>query len=196
MAAYAGDVPGEAEPDPRAEGGLRRTTAHGLRGIEHVLYGAVAAALVLAGAALFGWAVFDFARALVRHAPFEPSILRLLDSLLLVFIVTELLHTVRAVIAENALVAEPFLLVGIIAAIRRVIVITAETPAEVGSSDFSHLLWETADLAAVVLVFGLVIYLLRHTSKSEPIPAHEPDSPGSHPGEPRSSRRSDDPAAE
>lgn len=181
------DMTGAQQAPPNR--GLRTTTAGGLRGIEHVLYGAVAAALVLAGAALFGWALFDFARALTRHVPFEQSILHLLDSLLLVFIVTELLHTVRAVIAENALVAEPFLLVGIIAAIRRVIVITAEAPSEVGSSNFSHLLWEMADLAAVVLVFGAVIYLLRHTSKSEPIPAHEPDSPGAHTTEGNSTRR-------
>lgn len=30
-------------------------------------------------------------------------------------------------------------------------------------------------LAAAVLVFGTVIFLLRHTSKSEPVPAHEPE---------------------
>jgi uncharacterized membrane protein (DUF373 family) len=155
--------------------GLRRLTADGLRGIERILYGAVAVALIVAGAALFGWSVFDLVRKVKHHAPFERAILDLLDSLLLVFIVTELLHTVRAVIAQNVLVAEPFLIVGIIAAIRRIIVITAEAPSKVGSSGFKDLLWEMGDLAAVVLVLGTIIFLLRHTSKSEPMPAHEPE---------------------
>lgn len=146
-----------------------------------MLYGAVAAALVLAGAALFGWSIVDFARSLTRHVSFETSILQLLDSLLLVFIVTELLHTVRGVIAQNILVAEPFLIVGVIAAIRRVIVISAESPSAIGTARFDDLVKEMVVLAAAVLVFGTVIFLLRHTYKSEPIPAHEPERTSGEP---------------
>ncbi len=41
--------------------------------------------------------------------------------LLLVFIVVELLHTVRAVLDDKVISSEPFLVVGIVAAIRRLI---------------------------------------------------------------------------
>jgi uncharacterized membrane protein (DUF373 family) len=50
----------------------------------------------------------------------------LLDSILLIFLVVELLYTVQVSFREHTIAPEPFLLVGVIAAIRRVLVITAE----------------------------------------------------------------------
>ena len=52
-----------------------------------------------------------------------------LSILLLVFIFVELLGAVRVIIRERRLVAEPFLLVGIIAAIKEIVVVAgAEQP--------------------------------------------------------------------
>ena len=51
------------------------------------------------------------------------SALEILDTLLLVFIVVELLFAVRITIAKRELIAEPFLLVGIIASIREIVVL-------------------------------------------------------------------------
>jgi uncharacterized membrane protein (DUF373 family) len=146
----------------------RRFTADRLHEVEHLLYGAVALALVATGAALFGWALIDLVRSLYRHHPFKQSILNLLDALLLVFIIAELLHTVRAVIAKNVLIAEPFLVVGIVAAIRRVIVITAEAPERIGRDDFVDLLWEMGVLIGAVIVFGVTIFVLRYAPRAEP----------------------------
>jgi hypothetical protein len=56
------------------------------------------------------------------------QILQLLDGLLLVFILSELLHTVRATVEEDVLMIEPFLIIGVVATIRRLIVIGAEAP--------------------------------------------------------------------
>jgi uncharacterized membrane protein (DUF373 family) len=146
----------------------RRFTADRLNDVENLLYGAVALALVATGAALFGWAIFDLARSLYRRNPFKQSILELFDALLLVFIVAELLHTVRSVIAKNVLVAEPFLVVGIVAAIRRIIVVTAEAPEKIGGDEFVHLLWEMGVLTGAVLMFGVTIFVLRYAPRSEP----------------------------
>ncbi len=49
-----------------------------------------------------------------------------LDKGLVLFIVPELLHTVRITIQERRLVVEPFLIVGLIAGVRRLLVITAQ----------------------------------------------------------------------
>ncbi|MFF2467607.1 phosphate-starvation-inducible PsiE family protein, partial [Streptomyces mirabilis] len=49
-----------------------------------------------------------------------------LDNGLVLFIVAELLHTVRLTILNQTLDAEPFLVVGLIAGIRKVLIVTAE----------------------------------------------------------------------
>ena len=85
----------------------------------------VAFALIVGGAILLGVVVYDFVRDLGR-VPFIGQVLELLSGLLLVFIFTELITTIRIVIARRRVVVEPFLFVGIVAAIRRLIVISAE----------------------------------------------------------------------
>ena len=53
-----------------------------------------------------------------------------LDQLLLVLMLVELLHTVRISVRSEALIMEPFLTVGLIASIRRVLVITMQAAQE------------------------------------------------------------------
>jgi uncharacterized membrane protein (DUF373 family) len=113
--------------------------------------------------------IVRFARDVGGH-PFVEVILGLLDGLILVFIVAELLHTLRAVIAEGVLTTEPFLVVGIVAIIRRLIVISAEASGVVGEKNFHDLMLEMGVLVGAVLALGLVIYLLRHTEHVEPRP--------------------------
>jgi uncharacterized membrane protein (DUF373 family) len=48
------------------------------------------------------------------------------DRLLLILLIVELLYTVQVSFREHGIIPEPFLLVGLIAAIRRVLVLTAE----------------------------------------------------------------------
>jgi hypothetical protein len=55
-----------------------------------------------------------------------PHNIQLLDRILLILLIVELLYTVQVSFREHALVPEPFLLVGLISAIRRVLVLTAE----------------------------------------------------------------------
>jgi uncharacterized membrane protein (DUF373 family) len=53
-------------------------------------------------------------------------VLSILDKTLVLLIVAELLHNVRITITEQHLRAEPFLVVGLIAGVRRVLLVTAE----------------------------------------------------------------------
>jgi uncharacterized membrane protein (DUF373 family) len=152
----------------------RSQTAGAFRTLEHVFYIAIAVALAAAGAGLFVYVLYDFIRT-ITDASFVKQILRLLDGLLLVFIVAELLHTVRAVIDENVLITEPFLIVGIVALIRRLIVISAEARDFIGEPSFGDLMLEMGILIGGILGLGAAIFLLRHTEHSEPRPAHEPD---------------------
>jgi uncharacterized membrane protein (DUF373 family) len=60
--------------------------------------------------------------------------------------------------------------VGIVAIIRRLIVISAEASGVIGQEKFDDLMLEMGLLVAATLALGLVIYLLRHTEHVEPKP--------------------------
>ena len=154
----------------------RRTRSIAERGfglVEDGLYVLVAFALTGAGAILFGYSIYSFVIRLDEQS-MTNSILELLDNLLLVFIITEIIHTVRAVIDEKILVAEPFLVVGAVAAIRRLIVVSAEAKDLLGTPDFSDAMLEIGILTGTILFLTAAIFLLRHTTHSEPRPSHEP----------------------
>lgn len=151
----------------------RSRTADGFRYIEQVFYVLVATALAAAGAGLFVYVVYSFFTGL-GDSSFLTITLELLDGLLLVFITTELLHTVRAVIDESTLLTEPFLIVGMVAVIRRLILISAEAKELVGTPTFGDLMLEMGILTGVVVALGLTIFMMRHTDRTEPRP-FDPD---------------------
>ena len=162
----------DAEPDDS----LRERTSDFFGYIEDLFYVAVAGALALVGLFYFGYTIYDF----IKHVAEGGSSLKflvveLLSGLLLVFIFTEIIHTIRAVVEEKILVAEPFLIVGIVAAIRRVLVVSAEAQELLGKPEFGDAMLELGLLAVVVILLGLTIFLLRKTTSSEPKGEHEPD---------------------
>lgn len=87
----------------------------------------VALGLLLAAAALLALAgsVSLFASG-IRDFTGTSAIFLLIDRLLLVLLLVELLHTVRISIRSHVLVIEPFLIIGIIAIIRRILVLTLQ----------------------------------------------------------------------
>lgn len=152
---------------------LREKTESLFGYVEDVLYVAIAAALALVGVGLFCYVVYDFVTKM-GEGDVTARILSLLDGLLLVFIITELIHTVRAVIDERVLVAEPFLIVGIVAAIRRMVVVSAEAKDLLGKPEFGDAMTEIGILTGSVVVLAFAIFLLRNTTRSEPTSEHEP----------------------
>src|SRR3712207_3744772 len=68
--------------------------------------------------------------------------LAVLDRVLLAFIFVELIDTVRVTLREQGiLIAEPFLLVGLIAVVRRILLLTAEIE-RAGAEEFRNMLIE------------------------------------------------------
>jgi uncharacterized membrane protein (DUF373 family) len=157
---------------PMSEQPARRDRiASAFRFVEQAFYFAVAVALAIGGVVLFFQVGWTFITSFASNP--RGAIIQFLEGLLLVFILAELIHTIRAVIEENVLRTEPFLIVGIVAAIRRVLVVTADADRHLGKPEFHDLMVEMAVLAGAVVLLGLTIYLVRHTFQSEPVPAHE-----------------------
>src|SRR3712207_5058563 len=90
----------------------------------------------------------------------------LLDVLLLVFIVVELLFAVRTTVEKRELVAEPFLLVGIIASIKEIVVLSVEAAGVFGSgAEFRDRIIEIGVLGVLVVLLGVTSYLLRRKER-------------------------------
>jgi len=87
-----------------------------------------------------------------------------LDGLLLVFILVELLGGVRATLAQRSLVAEPFLIVGIIASIKEIIVASLAL-ADASGSEFDEGVQKIAVLGVVVLLLSVSTFLVRRKER-------------------------------
>jgi uncharacterized membrane protein (DUF373 family) len=124
----------------------------------------VAAVLALASAAALAWDG-------VVQWPQIRSLFGIVDRLLLVLMVIEILHTVRASVQSHELAVEPFLTVGMIATVRRILVVTLETSdrgianqAAAGPSlTFDQAMIELGVLAVLTLVLAIAIHLSRRS---------------------------------
>ncbi len=123
----------------------------------------VATAVLLAAAGLFLlWSVVSSAYAsLGRSADPLTVVLTVLDRGLILFMIAELLYTVRITIRDRSVAAEPFLIVGLIAAIRRVLILTAQV--ERGFSWGSQGI-ELTILVALILVMSIALLVWRRAS--------------------------------
>lgn len=105
----------------------------------------------------------------LAHWTIATQTLLVLDQLLVVLMLVEILHTVRISIHSHILVTEPFLVVGLIASIRRVLVITLEaanlskggTWSAEGGSIFRASMTELGLLGLLILILVVSIALLR-----------------------------------
>ena len=148
--------PRGADWERRDRSGIAALLGYG----EFLIDTVVALALIVGGTILLGVVVYDFVRDL-GQGPFTVAVLDLLSGLLLVFIFTELITTVRVVIARRRMVVEPFLIVGIVAAVRRLIVISAEAENLLGTAEFRDVMLEIGVLAVTVLLLGATVLVLR-----------------------------------
>ena len=142
--------------------GTRGLLAHAFTWIEDAVYLGLGVLLAASALILLGHTALAFGRDLL-HAPLVPTIISLLDRLLLVLMIVELLYTVQLSFREHALVPEPFLIVGLVAATRRVLVLTAEftgatTPSE---SAFRIAMIELVVLTAMIVALVASLLMLR-----------------------------------
>jgi len=148
--------------DP-AEGGPPRYVRIGnalLAAAEDAIYVGVAILLTVSAGALLVSAATDLS-GLGDHSTSE-VVLDVLDRLLLVFIVVELLFAVRVILGKREVVAEPFLVVGIIASIKEIIVTSVEAAGYVGNDDkFVHAIVEVGVLGLLVLVLAVAALVMR-----------------------------------
>jgi NADH:ubiquinone oxidoreductase subunit 6 (subunit J) len=102
-----------------------------------------------------------------------------MDRILFILVLVEILHTVRISIRSHTLVIEPFLIVGLIAIVRRMLVLTLQAENFVnpehldtgGQEIFHSYMLQLGMLAVLIVVFVVSIYIIRRSQ-----PPDEPDS--------------------
>jgi uncharacterized membrane protein (DUF373 family) len=104
---------------------VRERIAQGFTRVEDVVYVGLTILLAVGAVALLIDGSVAFGRQLISGTMPAP-VIDLLDRVLLVVMLVELLYTVQVSFREHTLVPEPFLIVGLIAATRRILVVTAE----------------------------------------------------------------------
>jgi uncharacterized membrane protein (DUF373 family) len=91
------------------------------------------------------------------------NVVMLLDRILLIIIFAEVLYTVQVSLRQHVLQPGPFLVVGLIAVTRRILVLTAELPKMAKESEalLHNALIELAMLTVLTLVLVISLRLLR-----------------------------------
>jgi uncharacterized membrane protein (DUF373 family) len=137
-----------------------------LSGAERILYFLAALALIAAAGGLLVVLTVDVIGG--KTGGMTNTVVAVLQRMLLVFILLELAHSVHVVLREQTLVAEPFLIIGLIAVVRRILIITAEGErVSVKGKEFTNLILELGVLTALVIALAGALYFLRPHQRSE-----------------------------
>ena len=165
--------------DDAEESRLTRISGFLFMHTEHAVYAVLG--ILLAATAIL--ALVDATGLLVgaiRELGGSAKLLEIVDRLLFLLMLVEILHTVRVSMRSGKLTCEPFLIVGLIASIRRVLVITLQSSEIMHGKDWSQekaalfqaSMIELGVLAGLILTMVASIFLL-HRARDDDKPAGE-----------------------
>jgi uncharacterized membrane protein (DUF373 family) len=90
-----------------------------------------------------------------------------LSRILLLFIIAELIHTLRIVNLGGRIFVEPFLFIGLIAVVRRILIVTAEFESARGRTEVTDFVIQIGALGGLTLLLAVAIYLLRRSQNGQ-----------------------------
>lgn len=139
---------------------LPKTSSGAFLQVEHLLYVALGVLLSIVGVITLFHTAADIWHVLVAWQDTD-SIFPIMDELLFVLMLGEILHTVRVSVRSGSLSAEPFLVVGLIASIRRVLILTFEAPKAKPDQDWSAAMQTQFRASMIELsVLGVLILIM------------------------------------
>jgi uncharacterized membrane protein (DUF373 family) len=152
----------EAAPPPDPPRSLDRSLLKGLLGFEVFLYGAVALLLAAAAVLVLVGTVHELAHSISTSAGAVDIGVTVLDRVLLLLIIAELAYTLRFVLRTHEIAVEPFLFIGLIAVVRRILIVTAQferLPS--GGRVLTNFLLELGLLGFLALALAIALALVR-----------------------------------
>ena len=137
-----------------------------LGSVEDIILTGIALLLIVLAVLLLINGALGLVRAVVQ-ADLSGLELDILESILLVAVIMEIVYTVMLSLRSHELSAEPFLVVGVIAVIRRILEITIKSSSVASSTDeFRGLLMELGLLAFIVVALAVSIFVVRRSAQS------------------------------
>ncbi|CAH2602441.1 conserved membrane protein of unknown function [Rhodovastum atsumiense] len=145
------------------------------RSVENAVYAALGGLLCVTALLALGSAGMQLWGAM-RDWNTHSAIFAVIERLLLVFMLIEILHTIRTSMQSHTLTCEPFLIVALIASVRRVLVITLQSAEVTGDAVwtpehdivFRATMIELGVLSVLILVMVASICLLRRSRHATP----------------------------
>jgi uncharacterized membrane protein (DUF373 family) len=150
----------QARPNPLALQGW-------IGGAQHLIYLVTGVLLLAAAAFVLVGTIVDVVEGAAGLAVTNTAVF-VLERILLMFIIAELLHTLQLVDVGGRILVEPFLLIGLIAVVRRVLVITAEIEGRRSHVEINDFLLQLLALGGLALALAIALYLLRVSPPRSP----------------------------
>jgi Phosphate-starvation-inducible E family len=93
----------------------------------------------------------------------------------MVLIIAEIAATLRAVLLYHEIAAEPFLFIGLIACVRRILIVTAASEQVHSDKELDRLLFELGALGLLVIGIAAAIFMIRFSARKT-APTHSDDA--------------------
>ena len=152
---------GRSEPD---QVGLSQRVGALVDVFETVIY-AIAFPLPMVAAVLV---VIGGAEAVMQAVNHKVNTLQggvlVLDRVLMVLIIAEIAATLRAVLLYHEIAAEPFLFIGLIACVRRILIVTAASEQVHSDKELDRLLFELGAPGLPVIGIAVAIFMTRRST--------------------------------
>ncbi|MDE2356168.1 MAG: hypothetical protein KGL69_05385 [Alphaproteobacteria bacterium] len=163
------DIGDSAAPDITWLNAAARAAFRNIETLAYAVLGLMLALAVVVGILGAAASLWDAVLSRGEAAPLVAAV----DRLLFVLMVVEILHTVRVSFRSGTLVCEPFLIVGLIASVRRVLVITLEAsqahPPGGWNAEAQGLIDATMRellvLGGLILIMVVSIFILRRSTR-------------------------------
>jgi len=130
--------------------------------VEDAIYVGLGLLLASVAGAFLVTEIIYFAQYILAGALSE-NIVMLLDRILLIIILVEVLYTVQVSFRQHVLQPGPFLVVGLIAVTRRILVVTAELPkmAREDEAVFHNAMLELGLLTLLIVALVISLHIIR-----------------------------------
>ena len=157
-------------PDPEPHGSvldpLTEKLGRALGGFEVILYASVGLLLAVAGILVLAGTTSGLIREVHNGGGAVDAAVLVLDRVLLALIVGELLYTLRFVVRTHEIAVEPFLYIGLIAVVRRILIVTAQLEQGAPSGRaLTNILLEFGTLGLLVPALAAAVFLVSRSRR-------------------------------
>ena len=150
-------------PDPTRNSAFTERLLHLL---EAAIYIAVGVFLTVAAGFLLAGTINDIRHAVSAGSDNVGIGVLVLDRILLLLIVAEFVYTLGLVVHTHRLSAEPFLYIGLIAVVRRTLIVTASIERlPSGGRDLTNLLLQLGLLSVLAVSLAVAVFLVRRSDQ-------------------------------